>query len=179
MFVTSPSTTRVFSCRLRISRVAGAISPSERIPVATWYSSGWNRWWLVLPMIVTSTGARLSAWAAKRPPKPVPTITTRGRPVVDALPAYTGDVVMMNPVSHSGGSRPRRVGSDPGHILPAQRVREPILTRIQDNDGVGGGMPRVLLVPGLGLDARSSARLRALLPAVLSVGVVLLPGMGL
>jgi pimeloyl-ACP methyl ester carboxylesterase len=40
-------------------------------------------------------------------------------------------------------------------------------------------MPRVLLVPGLGLDARSSARLRALLPAVLSVGVVLLPGMGL
>ena len=36
-------------------------------------------------------------------------------------------------------------------------------------------MPRVVLVPGLGLDARSSARLRALLPAE----VVLLPGMGL
>jgi pimeloyl-ACP methyl ester carboxylesterase len=36
-------------------------------------------------------------------------------------------------------------------------------------------MPRVVLVPGLGLDARSSSRLRALLPAE----VVLLPGMGL
>src|SRR3954447_11489167 len=36
-------------------------------------------------------------------------------------------------------------------------------------------MPRVVLVPGLGLDARSSARLRAVLPA----DVVLLPGMGL
>ena len=33
----------------------------------------------------------------------------------------------------------------------------------------------VVLVPGLGLDGRSSARLRALLPAA----VVLLPGMGL
>jgi len=54
---------------------------------------------------------------------------------------------MMNPVSHSGGSRPRRAGSDPGHILPAQRVREPILTRIQENDGGGAGMPRVVLAP--------------------------------
>src|SRR3954447_6314419 len=35
-------------------------------------------------------------------------------------------------------------------------------------------MPRILLVPGLGLDARSSARLRDLLPA----DVLLLPGMG-
>jgi pimeloyl-ACP methyl ester carboxylesterase len=36
-------------------------------------------------------------------------------------------------------------------------------------------MPRIVLVPGLGLDARSSARLRALVPA----DVVVLPGMGL
>src|SRR3954451_21200479 len=36
-------------------------------------------------------------------------------------------------------------------------------------------MPRVVLVPGLGLDDRSSAPLRAPLPAE----VVLLPGMGL
>src|SRR3954464_14657830 len=36
-------------------------------------------------------------------------------------------------------------------------------------------MPRLVLVPGLGLDARSSARLRRRLPAE----VVLLPGMGL
>jgi len=27
--------------------VGGAISPSEMMPVATWYSSGWNRWWVV------------------------------------------------------------------------------------------------------------------------------------
>ena len=25
------------------SRIGGAICPSERIPVATWYSSGWKR----------------------------------------------------------------------------------------------------------------------------------------
>src|SRR4051794_18827939 len=126
-------------------------------------------------MIVTSTGARLSAWAAKRPPKPVPTITTRGRPVEDALPACTGDVVMMNPVSHSGGSRPQQAGSDPGHILPAHPAVEPIVSSTHENGGWGVGMPRVVLVPGLGLDARSSARLRALLPA----DVVPLPGMGL
>src|SRR4051794_41985190 len=90
-------------------------------------------------MSVTSTGARLSAWAAKRPPKPVPTITTRGRPVGDALPA--GDVVMMNPVSHSGGSRPQRAGSDPGHILPARPVAEPIVSSIQENGGERGAVP--------------------------------------
>jgi hypothetical protein len=44
MSVTSPSTTRAFSWRRNTSRVAGAISPSDRMPVATWYSSGWNRW---------------------------------------------------------------------------------------------------------------------------------------
>jgi pimeloyl-ACP methyl ester carboxylesterase len=38
---------------------------------------------------------------------------------------------------------------------------------------------RVVLVPGLGLDARSSARLRARLDAVVRSDVVLLPGMGL
>ena len=27
----------------RATRVAGAISPSEMMPVATWYSSGWKR----------------------------------------------------------------------------------------------------------------------------------------
>ncbi len=34
--VTSPRTTRTLSWRRRISRVAGATSPGERIPVATW-----------------------------------------------------------------------------------------------------------------------------------------------
>ena len=65
--VTSPSTTRAFFCRRSTSRVAGAISPSDRIPVATWYSSGWNRWWVVRAIIVTSTSARLSGRVANRP----------------------------------------------------------------------------------------------------------------
>ena len=33
---TSPRITRALRCRLRISRVAGAISPADRMPVATW-----------------------------------------------------------------------------------------------------------------------------------------------
>jgi pimeloyl-ACP methyl ester carboxylesterase len=40
-------------------------------------------------------------------------------------------------------------------------------------------LPRVVLVPGLGLDARSSARVRDRLPAAIPADVVLLPGMGL
>ena len=34
--VTSPSSTVALRCLLRISRVEGAMSPSDRIPVATW-----------------------------------------------------------------------------------------------------------------------------------------------
>ena len=34
--VTSPSSTVAFCCLARTSRVGGAISPSERMPVATW-----------------------------------------------------------------------------------------------------------------------------------------------
>ena len=36
MWVTVPSTTRTFFWRASTSRVLGAISPSERMPVATW-----------------------------------------------------------------------------------------------------------------------------------------------
>ena len=36
MSVTSPRITRALRCRASTSRVAGAISPSLRIPVATW-----------------------------------------------------------------------------------------------------------------------------------------------
>ena len=76
---TSPSRTVTLRCRLRISRVDGATSPDERMPVATWYSSGWKRWCVVRAMSVTSTGASLNARAANRPPKPDPMITTRWR----------------------------------------------------------------------------------------------------
>src|SRR5262245_16569653 len=62
-----------------MSRIGGAMSPSARIPVVIWYRSGWNRWWLLRSMTVTSTSARRSDWAANNPPKPQPTITTRWR----------------------------------------------------------------------------------------------------
>ena len=35
MLMTSPSSTWTFFCLCRISRVAGAISPSDKMPVAT------------------------------------------------------------------------------------------------------------------------------------------------
>src|SRR3954452_7535756 len=97
-------------------------------------------------MRVTSTSACLSAWAAKRPPKPVPTITTRGRPVGDALPACsaTGDVVMMNPVSHSGGPRPRQGQERSGTQCPCpaaptanRKAGRPIPASRRDQRGVG------------------------------------------
>ena len=47
------------------------------IPVATWYSSGWKRWWFLRSSNVTSTLLRARRRAAGRPPKPPPTITTR------------------------------------------------------------------------------------------------------
>ena len=76
ILVTSPSSTWQFSWLRRITRVGGAISPSEMMPVATWYSSGWNRWWVVLAMSLMSTSARLSFCAAFRPPNPEPMMTT-------------------------------------------------------------------------------------------------------
>ena len=30
----------------RIHRMGDAMSPGDSVAVATWYSSGWNRWWL-------------------------------------------------------------------------------------------------------------------------------------
>src|SRR3712207_1526919 len=114
--VRAARTTPAFSWCRRISRAGGATSPSDRMPVATWYSSGWNRWWLVLPMTVRSTGARLSALAANRPPKPEPTMTTRGRPDGEApMGSATGDVVMMNQVSQFGVVQMRMRRGDPGH----------------------------------------------------------------
>src|SRR3712207_2659167 len=63
-------------------------------------------------MTVTSTGARLSALAANRPPKPEPTTTTRGRPDGEApTGSATGDVVMMNKSPTSESSGPGRLGA--------------------------------------------------------------------
>jgi hypothetical protein len=60
------------------------MSPSESTPVATWYRSGWKRWWLVRSTTTTSTGARRSAFAANSPAKPQPTMTTRCMPQTPA-----------------------------------------------------------------------------------------------
>ena len=46
-------------------------------PVATWYSSGWNRWKLRRSTSVTATDRlRARFFAAYRPANPPPTITT-------------------------------------------------------------------------------------------------------
>ena len=75
--VTSPISTSMFLWFRKTSRVAGAIAPPDRMPVATWYRSGWNRWWLVRSISVTSIDAPRRNRAANSPPKPDPTITTR------------------------------------------------------------------------------------------------------
>src|SRR3954465_4375523 len=84
MCVTLPNSTWAFFCLRRMIRVGGAISPDEMMPVATWYSSGWNRWWVVLAIILMSTSAPLRALAAFSPPNPDPMMTTLCRSVAVA-----------------------------------------------------------------------------------------------
>src|SRR5437867_42456 len=59
MPTTSPSSTvscpsRI--CRRRMCRIGPEIDGDVSPAVATWYSSGWNRWWLVRSISVMSTG---------------------------------------------------------------------------------------------------------------------------
>src|SRR6266545_3481469 len=56
------------------------MSPGESAAVATWYRSGWKRWWFRRSRTVTWTGRPPSARAAFSPAKPPPTITIRGAP---------------------------------------------------------------------------------------------------
>src|SRR6476469_781870 len=56
--------------------MGNAMSSPSRPAVATWYSSGWNVWWLRASSTVTSTGASRRWRAAARPPNPAPTTTT-------------------------------------------------------------------------------------------------------
>ena len=69
--------TRTLSERRTTWRIGGAIWPGDSMPVATWYSSGWNRWWLRRSTSVTSTGSWPRSRSASSPPKPPPTTTTR------------------------------------------------------------------------------------------------------
>ena len=57
-------------------RTGAAMAGAARPAVATWYSSGWNRWWLVRSTSVMSTGRLRRARAASRPPKPQPMMRT-------------------------------------------------------------------------------------------------------
>ena len=69
-----------------MERIGAAISPGESPAVATWYRRGWNVWKFLRSMIVIFTGALARACAAFKPPKPAPTITTRGVPMLVILP---------------------------------------------------------------------------------------------
>ena len=124
---------------------------------------------------VTSTGALRSAWAANRPPKPEPMMTTRGRPPAESnAGTRAGDVVMMTSSPTSGAAVPgavERSGTQSARSgagsRPARRPGRPV--------GVPASPVRIVLVPGLGLDERSLARVRERVAAT----VVRLPGMGL
>src|SRR5690349_3192081 len=79
MRAASPSNVVTLGCLRNRCRTGAAIAGADRPAVATWYSSGWNRWWLVRSTSVMSTAASPSARVASSPPKPQPTMTMRGR----------------------------------------------------------------------------------------------------
>src|SRR3982751_5413488 len=132
---TSPRITRTLRWRLRISRVEGATSPAERMPVATWYSSGWNRWCEVRATSVTSSGALGSARAANRPPKPDPMTTTWWRRCGCAA-VVPRSVMCEHPPDHeaSGGPPGRNVALAPVLLATCTALcRFPILASMQEN----------------------------------------------
>src|ERR1700751_2527301 len=67
-----------FESSLKIDRIGAAISPGDSPAVATWYSNGWKVWWFLRSTMMIWTGSPSKPRAALRPPKPPPTITTRG-----------------------------------------------------------------------------------------------------
>src|SRR3954468_19186118 len=81
----------------RIVRMGELMSAGDSEAVATWYSSGWNTWWLRRSITVTSTGAPANALAAARPAKPPPTMNTfeGGFEVMDRPSSESGDHLSM------------------------------------------------------------------------------------
>src|SRR3954447_6684651 len=77
MSVTSAIRTVAVERRLTEGRIGEAQSLSEIAPAAVWYRSGWNRWWFLRSMSVTSTSACRSFFAAASPPDPPPTSPPR------------------------------------------------------------------------------------------------------
>jgi hypothetical protein len=83
-------------------------------PVATWYSSGWNRWWLVRFTTSTSAGTRPRPRAAASLPNPPPMITTRGPGASrHAHHAHRARVLMLVRRSLATGQRPSRHQATP------------------------------------------------------------------
>ena len=58
----------MFRCLRRIERSGWAISPGDRAPVATWYSSGWKRWKLRRSTSVTLTSGSMPRLAGRVEP---------------------------------------------------------------------------------------------------------------
>src|SRR5579859_1759174 len=79
MATTSSISTSMFLFLEKTERMGCAISAGESTASATWYSKGWNVWWLRRSIRVTSTAISASVLAALKPAKPPPTTTTRGR----------------------------------------------------------------------------------------------------
>src|SRR5438552_7715064 len=109
---TVASRNSVFSWSWKMPRTDWAMSEGFRPAVATWYSRGWNTWWLRRSTIVTSTGWRTRRVAAPMPPNPAPTITTRGRSF-SGTPAIVGtrgllDVPVGDVVPHETGEGAQR-----------------------------------------------------------------------
>src|ERR1700751_1243699 len=88
--VTLPSSTWTLRWLRSTTRVGGAISPSEMIPVATWYSNGWNGGGGVGSINLMATLASLTFFAALSPPNPDPMMTTRCRRSVPAVASGWG-----------------------------------------------------------------------------------------
>src|SRR5512133_1814956 len=71
-----------------------------------------------------STSDLRSRWAANRPPKPEPMMTTRGRPVCDGLAGVrAGEVVMMIDPSTSAPGGPEDPGAIEVTLCPVRRRR--------------------------------------------------------
>src|SRR5262252_5866860 len=143
MPVTSARTNSTFRFLRRMPRSGAAIFPSDRMPVAHWYSSGWNRWCSARSIRVTWTGARRSALAANSPAKPPPMITTR-RWLPWSLIARPASLVL----SAAGPSACRVVPGVPVGEQPVGLLRAPGTLGV-GVDGHGVAEHRVDDLPGV------------------------------
>src|SRR4051812_5504378 len=105
----------------RIVRMGELMSAGDSEAVATWYSSGWNTWWLRRSITVTSTGAAANALAAARPAEPPPTMNN----------FEGGFEVIARPSSESGAHLSM-------YGTPSDRLLHRLLDFDEDNLSRGG-----------------------------------------